>query len=62
MYIKKSSQEDFALKSKLWPSNFGKHRPILADNSRSTGISQFQAGITVLAATFRPKGVCSPYV
>ena len=44
MYVKKLSREDFALRSKLWPNNFGKHRPIFAGNSRSTGIYQLRAG------------------
>ena len=39
MYIKKSSQEDFALKSKLRPAKFSLHHPIFAANSRSTDIS-----------------------
>ena len=62
MYIKKSSREDFALRSKLWPNNFGKHRPIFAGNSRSTGISQLQAGKTRskrARSHFSAKGVCS---
>ena len=46
IYIKKFSREDFALKSKLWPPKFLEHRPIFAGNSRSTGISQLQAGKT----------------
>ena len=35
-----------AAKSKLRPCNFLLHRPILAGNSRSTGISQLRAGKT----------------
>ena len=46
MYIIKSSQEDFALKSKLWPPSFSLHRPIFAGNSRSTRISQLRVGKT----------------
>merc|ERR1712004_860455 len=46
MYIKKSSQEDLALKSKLRPGGFLLHRPIFAGNSRFTGISQLRAGKT----------------
>ena len=53
MYRKRFCREAFALKSQLWPINFGKHRPIFASSSRSTGISQFQAGIT------RSKRACS---
>ena len=41
MYIKKYSQE-----SKLRPCNSLLNRPILAGNSRSTGISQLRAGKT----------------
>ena len=45
-YIKIFSQEDFALRSKLWPNNFSLHRPIFAGNSHFTGISQLRAGKT----------------
>ena len=44
--LKIFSQEDFALRSKLWPANFLEHLPIFAGNSRSTGISQLRAGKT----------------
>ena len=44
--LKIFSQEDFALKSKLWPWYFFQHRPTFAGNSRSTGISQLWAGKT----------------
>ena len=46
IYIKKSSQEDFALRSKLWPNNSVIHRPNFAGNLPSTGISQLRAGKT----------------
>ena len=54
-YIKIFSQEDFALRSKLWPNNFSEHRPIFAGNSRSTGISQLRAGKT---RSKRPRSHC----
>ena len=44
--LKIFSQEDFALKSKLWPLGFSLHRPIFAGNSHFTGISQLRAGKT----------------
>ena len=43
MYIKKTSQEDFALKLKLRPAKFFVTPPIFAGNSRFTGISQLRA-------------------
>ena len=43
-YIKIFSQEDFALKSKLWPLGFLEHLPIFAGNSHFTCISQLRAG------------------
>ena len=43
---KNFSQEDFAIKSKLWPLSFFQHLPIFAGNSRSTVISQLRAGKT----------------
>ena len=43
---KKFSQENLALKSKLRPAKFSLHCPIFAGNSRSTCISQLQAGKT----------------
>ena len=54
-YIKIFSQEDFALRSKLWPNNFSLHRPIFARNSRSTGISKLRAGKT---RSKRPRSHC----
>ena len=56
LYIsKKSSQEDFALKSKLRPWYFFQHLPIFAGNSRFTGISQLRAGKT---RSKRPRSHC----
>ena len=49
------SQEDFALKSKLWPPSFLQHLPIFAGNSRFTGISQLRAGKT---RSKRPRSHC----
>ena len=43
---KKSSQEGFALRWKLWPANSLLHHPIFDGNSRSTGISQLRSGKT----------------
>ena len=42
--LKIFSQEDFALKSKLWPAKFLEHLPIFAGNLRFTGISKLWAG------------------
>ena len=55
MYIKKSSQDDFALKSKLWHANSLLHCSSFAGNSRSTGISQLRASKT------RSKRTCSHF-
>ena len=55
-YIKIFSQEDFALKSKLWPPSFLQHLPIFAGNSHFTGISQLRAGKT------RSKRPCSHWL
>ena len=44
--FRRSSQEDFALRSKLWPANFLEHLPIFAGNLHFTGISQLRAGKT----------------
>ena len=61
MYIKKSSREDFAPRSKLWAANSSKHLPIFAGHSRSTGISQLPAGRqNTVEKGPQQKGVCSP--
>ena len=63
IYIyEKSSREYFALRSKLWPANIGKHRHKYAGNSRSSGIFNFGQAKHCKkgpVASFRPKGVCS---
>ena len=61
--LKIFSQEDFALKSKLWALGFLEHLPIFAGNSRSSGISQIRAGKTRSerpVANFCQRGVFGP--
>ena len=57
--LKIFSQEDFALRSKLWPNNFSLHHPIFAGNSRFTGISQLRAGKT---QSKQPRSNCMTYI
>ena len=62
-YIRKFSCEEFALKSKLRPGGFSNTAQVLLAThvlSASPNFGQAKYGKKGLAATFRPKGVCSP--